>query len=216
MDLVETFGPVTGLAVRDVVVRVGAAQIGPVTFEVGSGNALLLVGSNGCGKSTLLDALCGLCHPTSGTVWLRGRNVTCWSTVNRMRGGLRRLLQYSPQPDPRLNVRDYFDVLLGPSRTSVRMSADHICARLNLAHHDTTSLTRLSYGTWRLVQLAAVLACAPCTALLDEPLAGIDDARAGIVIESMAAFLERGGSLVTTTHVLEPFASLTRRVITLS
>jgi lipopolysaccharide transport system ATP-binding protein len=44
-----------------------------VSFEIGRGESVALVGRNGCGKSTLLQMICGILRPTKGELWVKGR-----------------------------------------------------------------------------------------------------------------------------------------------
>src|SRR2546430_14100738 len=84
------------LATRNLGLDIGGAQIVvDVSLEVAEGELLGIIGPNGAGKTTLFNLLSGLYRPTSGTIELRGRDVTHEPTYRRTREGLRRTVQGS-------------------------------------------------------------------------------------------------------------------------
>ena len=74
------------LSVRDLGWRAGSVQvIERVTFDVGPGEFVALMGRNGAGKSTLIDLVSGLRTPAEGTVTLAGRALGDWTPAERAR-----------------------------------------------------------------------------------------------------------------------------------
>ena len=62
------------LEIRDLVVRYGEIEaVRGLSFSVGAGEVVTLLGSNGAGKSTTLKAISGLVRPAAGTILLEGR-----------------------------------------------------------------------------------------------------------------------------------------------
>ena len=62
------------LEIRDLVVRYGEIEaVRGLSFSVGAGEVVTLLGSNGAGKSTTLKAISGLVRPTAGTILLEGQ-----------------------------------------------------------------------------------------------------------------------------------------------
>lgn len=79
----------TLLEVRDLTVHHGQLRaVDGVSFQVARGEVLTMVGANGAGKSTLLRTIAGLHHQTSGTISLKGVNVTKLAPQRRVRMGI--------------------------------------------------------------------------------------------------------------------------------
>ena len=68
------------ISLRDVRVRYGEVEIlHGITFDVKRGETLVILGGSGSGKSTLLRALVGLEKPSSGEIWIKGKNIAAIS-----------------------------------------------------------------------------------------------------------------------------------------
>ena len=77
------------LKVDDIHVYYGAIHaIKGVSFEVGEGEIVALIGANGAGKSTILKTVSGLMHPRSGTITFCGENITHTDAYKMLRHGL--------------------------------------------------------------------------------------------------------------------------------
>src|SRR6201998_3427545 len=79
------------ISLRNVRVSYGEREIlHGITFDVNAGETLVILGGSGSGKSTLLRTLVGLERPSSGEIWLHGRNVTEISDaeMNEIRKGI--------------------------------------------------------------------------------------------------------------------------------
>jgi ABC-type branched-subunit amino acid transport system ATPase component len=181
---------VTGLRVRDVVVRFGGLlAVDAVSLAVDEGQAVGLIGPNGAGKTTTFNACSGLLRPTSGAVELFGHDVTGLNPAARARLGLGRTFQRMELYE-RLTVRENVAMgleaklaggrLLGSiiataaERRAVAEATDQALERCGITYLARRRAGVLPSGQRRLVELARALAGDFRLLLLDEPSSGLD------------------------------------------
>ncbi len=157
-----------------------------LTLEVGARHAL--IGPNGAGKTTLVGLLSGALVPDSGTVLLRGRDITRLSPEGRVKLGLVRTFQVNSLFRTLSVFQNVFLAAcerLGESRvmfrtaarqTEAAASAWRVLELLGLESHAAMRVAEVAYGRQRLVEIAIALVLEPKVLLLDEPAAGIPSA----------------------------------------
>jgi len=197
----------------------GDPVIKDVSFSVGEGELVGVVGPNGSGKTTLLRALCGLLDFDSGSVVVRGRDL-----ANMNRRDIARHLSFVPQlmePTPGFSVED--TVLLGRTpyidRFAFEDDKDYKVARWAigelkieaLADRDVSSL---SGGEFQRVAIARALAQEPKILLLDEPTSHLD-LRFQMRILRILKKLRESRSIIATFHDLNLASHFCRRIILL-
>ncbi|WP_327432384.1 ABC transporter ATP-binding protein [Streptomyces sp. NBC_01236] len=179
----------------------GNRALDSVAMTAEPGRITGLIGPNGAGKSTLFDVASGLRRPSSGRVFLDGRDITRLRPSERARRGLARTFQRL-ELFGRLSVRDNVRVAaeLGPERRRADRAVTEILARLGLTDIADTAPDALPTGVGRLVEVGRALAIRPQVLLLDEPAAGQD----GEETERFAALLRSlaadGTAVVLVEH----------------
>jgi cobalt/nickel transport system ATP-binding protein len=167
----------------------GRPVLEDVSFRLGAGERVALVGGNGAGKTTLLHIMVGLLKPQAGTVTAFGRERRKEADFAEVRARAGLLFQ---DPDDQLfcpTVGE--DVAFGPlnlgrSRAEARQLVAEALTRVGLAGFEDRVTHRLSGGEKRLVTLAAILAMQPDALLLDEPSNALDDAARARLIHILA------------------------------
>jgi cobalt/nickel transport system ATP-binding protein len=154
----------------------GNVALRGISFAVGDGERLALVGANGAGKSTTLLHLAGCLLPQAGSVRI-GDLILCRENLPQVRRSVGLLFQ---NPDDQLFMpRVFDDVAFGP--VNLGLPTDEVAARVMaaLAVVGATHLAqrpphRLSGGEKRAVAIASVLSMSPTVLLMDEPTASLD------------------------------------------
>ncbi len=214
MTVAATAGS-AGLAIRcDRVVLLYPSDEGDVAalrgidLEIAPGEALALLGPSGSGKSSLLAILAGLVMPSTGRVWLGGRDLGKMTgrELNRLRAtSVSLVLQ-----DPTHNLLPYASAIqnvefaqkLGASRSSEPLRpAASLLAAFGLGHLGHQPVATLSGGEQQRVAIAASVSLSPELLLLDEPTNQLDAHNRDRVLESLLAVnRELGTTVVCVTH----------------
>lgn len=186
-----------------------------ITFRVGVGERVAVLGANGAGKSTLLLHVNGLLTPAAGRVVVEGITVT----DETARGVRRRVGLVFQDPDDQLFLPTLLeDVAFGPMNDGLDAAAAERSARRQLAALGLEPVAgraahHLSGGEKRLAALATVLVSRPAVLVLDEPTAGLDARSRHRVVDLLR---ERDETLVLATHDLEVASALCDRAIVLA
>lgn len=193
----------------------GTRALADVSFEVGHGEMIAVVGANGAGKSTLLLHLNGLLSPSEGSVDIGGIPVTK-GTLAEIRRTVGMVFQ---DPDDQLFMPTVAeDVGFGPlnlglSPVDVAARVDDALARVDALHLKERPPFRLSGGEKRAVAIATVLAMEPSILVMDEPTSGLDPRSRRRVMTILASFRH---TRILATHDLDLAAQLCERTIVLS
>ncbi|MCE7002975.1 ABC transporter ATP-binding protein [Kibdelosporangium philippinense] len=156
-----------------------------VSLSVSDGARHALIGPNGAGKSTLFKLITGLLRSDGGRVELAGQDVTKASEVRRCRLGISQTLQHAslfPTMSAAENIvlavqRHEGKISWLPSRQrSVHERADSLLDQVGLTGRGSVTVSSLSHGERKQLEVALALACRPKLLLLDEPAAGMSAA----------------------------------------
>ena len=187
-----------------------------VSLELARGEAVGIVGPNGAGKTTLLNILSGAFAPDSGSVVLRGQDVTSKDAAARCRLGIGRTHQV-PRPFGGMTV--YENVLVGATAGArVRGSAasDLVlsvldrCALTHLANRRAESLGLLQR---KRLELARALAVNPVVLLLDEIGAGLTDAETAALVETISSLRDSGIAVLWIEHIVHVLLQVVGRLV---
>jgi putative ABC transport system ATP-binding protein len=191
-----------------------------VSLEIGTGEAVAIMGPSGSGKSTLLNLIAGLDRPTSGAVSVAGTRIdrtseTGAALFRRNRVGM--IFQFFNLLDD-LTVVDnvLLPAQLGGMRVAeARARADELLEMMGLASHRDAYPARLSGGERQRVAIARALVNRPALLLADEPTGALDSATGEEIGALLSGLHSAGLTLVLVTHNPDLAARYARRMIEL-
>ena len=214
----------TVLAVDGVATRFGSDVIHDgVSFAIGRGEVVALIGGSGTGKSVLLKEMIGLLRPTAGAVHLFGVDV--WHADETQMNGLRRRFGMLFQDGALFSSLSVAENIAVPFRENTALPeaivAELVCFKLSLVGlpPDTGRKmpAQLSGGMRKRVALARALALEPEILFLDEPTSGLDPIGARAFDALVRALSDSLGLTVfMVTHDLDTLLSIIDRAIALS
>jgi NitT/TauT family transport system ATP-binding protein len=180
---------------------------------VKKGEFLVLVGPSGCGKSTLLDILAGLAHPTSGAVYIDGKQVTGPALD---RGIVMQGYALFPWRTVRQNIEFGLEINKTPKGERKAIS-DRFITLVGLDGFADRFPHELSGGMKQRVAIARALAYDPEVLLMDEPFAAVDaQTRENLQDELLRIWEATGKTIIFVTHSIEEAAFLGDRVAVLT
>ncbi|MDA7418691.1 ABC transporter ATP-binding protein [Xenophilus arseniciresistens] len=181
-----------------------------VSFEVKSGEFVVLLGPSGCGKSTLLYMLAGLERATRGALLSDGVPITGPSPE---RGMIFQEAALFPWLDIRDNVA-YGLALQGVPRAQRERRAMELLARVGLNGFELKRPSQLSGGMRQRAAMARALALQPKVLMMDEPFAALDiQTRAKMQAYLLQLWRESGASVLLVTHSIEEAIGLADRIV---
>jgi len=177
-----------------------------VDLEIRRGDFLAMRGASGAGKSTLLHCLGGLDTPTTGEVWLEGRNLACLSRGelakirNREVGYIFQAYYLLPELDALENVCLPARMAREPASKAADRGRE-LLERVGLKERIEHKPYELSGGEQQRVAIARALINDPELILADEPTGNLDSHTGEEIIELLLSIrAEKQTTLVIATH----------------
>src|SRR5215212_282156 len=186
-----------------------------VSFDVGVGEALVLLGASGSGKTTILRIIAGLEHPDSGRVILHGKDVTDMPARERGVGVIFQSYALFPHMTVEKNI-GYGMRIRGVSRKERKEKVARLLELVHLEEHRRKLPSQLSGGQQQRVAIARTLAYEPQMLLFDEPFGALDaQIRVRLRREIRALLREVNVPAVFITHDQEEALELGDRIAVL-
>jgi len=203
------------IRVEHLVRRYGAnTAVDDVSFSVGRGEVVGLLGHNGAGKTTIMKMIAGFLEPTSGTIAVDGLEIGPDTRAIQARIG------YLPENCPlwpEMTVIDYLEYQAGlhgvPAARRTRAVARAI-ARTALKERAAWPIQSLSRGYRQRVGVAQALLHSPEIIILDEPTNGLDPTQ----IRQMRGLIREladSATVIVSTHILQEVQAVCGRVLIL-
>lgn len=181
--------------------------------EFRAGELTLLMGNNGAGKSTLLKLVCAVLQPSMGSIHIQGREHQKESL------GLFSNIFYAPQniADMCVGISPAMDMQVWKyALPQVLTDAKLIDLSTTFGEIWDNPYHRLSQGEARQCALSILPFLHERFWVLDEPLTGLDDKAAAVILKSLREHIELGQGALIVTHDPKPYQSMNPRQVELS
>ena len=205
----------TALQITGLNKNFGALQVASdINFTLQQGARHALIGPNGAGKTTFVNLVTGALAPSSGKIFLVGKDITGLGQAQRSQSGLVRTFQIN-QLFPNLTVLENIALAVAekqsdksslwrPLASSRRVidEAIELLATLKLQDEALKPVQELAYGQQRLIEIALALALKPKVLILDEPVAGVSAAETSVILEVLGE-LDQTISVLIIEHDMD-------------
>ncbi len=172
-----------------------------VNFSLNEGKFVVILGPSGAGKSTLLNLLGGLDSPTSGKIYVEGKDISALSNneLAEYRAATVGFVFQFYNLVPTLTVKE--NVALVKEIASDALSSEEMIAEVGLSNHLNNFPSELSGGEQQRVSIARALAKNPKILLCDEPTGALDS-ETGVMVLKLLLSMARsyGKTIVIVTH----------------
>lgn len=193
----------------------GQQTLRDVSFSIGKGEMVSIVGRNGAGKSTLSKLICGFETPDAGEIFLNGKPLA-EENIRRRAQHIGYVMQNPNQMISKTMIYD--EVALGLQRSGlteeqIREKVEATLRVCGLYPFRNWPISALSFGQKKRVTIASVLVLDPELILLDEPTAGQDFRHYTDIMEFLRGLNARGVTVVMITHDMHLMLEYTRRAL---
>ena len=183
-----------------------------ITFDVHKGEVFGLLGPNGAGKTTTIKLLLGLLEPLEGEISIFGLNPEREEIQMKKNVGY---VSEEPMIFKSLTPKDLFNFIasirqLDPKEATKRV--EEYSESLGTKEYYNQIIASLSHGNKQKIQIISSILHEPDLLILDEPISGLDAKSVRVVKEILDIHIEKGGSVLFSTHIMEVAEDLCDRI----
>lgn len=208
----------------------GIQAVSDYTLSLGNNELMGLIGPNGAGKTTVFNMLSGILNPSSGRIFLDGKDITSFSPSQTAKAGIARTFQ-NIRLFKDLSVLDNIKVafhmhqgrnLLSTlchtakfrqSENLIEREARGFAEMMGLTDFLYEPASNLPYGDQRRMEIARALAARPKILLLDEPAAGMNNQETADLMDTIRKIhADRNISILIVEHDMHMVMNLCQRI----
>ena len=192
----------------------GQSTLHDISFTIGKGEMVSIVGRNGAGKSTLAKLICGFETPEQGQVLLDGRDLA-QDNIRRRAQHIGYVMQNPNQMISKTMIFEEVALALQGSdmtQEQIRQRVEDTLKVCGLYPFRNWPISALSFGQKKRVTIASVLVQQPELIILDEPTVGLDPAQM-IEIRNLIHDLGETHTVILSSHILSEVQTICDRVL---
>ncbi len=203
----------------------GIVAANNINVDVAPGEIVGIIGANGAGKTVFVNMITGYLKPSSGTIEFNGKDITGIEPRDATHEGVCRSFQIS-QVFMTMTVRENLLIALAIARESgsamlrpvdhpdLTDECDRLMAVYKIDQYANSTVSTLSQGVRKLLDIAMAVVSNPKVLLLDEPTSGVSvEEKFGIMDIVMAALKEKGTAVLFVEHDMEIVERYVHRVL---
>jgi ABC-2 type transport system ATP-binding protein len=183
-----------------------------IDLQVPTGQLFGFLGPNGAGKTTTLRMIAGILRPTAGRIFLAGVDLLAEPMRAKARLGF---IPDRPFVYDKLTGGEFLRFvagLYGQDGATVERRIDELLHLFELTQWKDELVESYSHGMRQKLIISSALIHRPELIVVDEPMVGLDPRGARLLKDIFRAFVERGGTVLMSTHTLEVAQAMCDRV----
>jgi ABC-2 type transport system ATP-binding protein len=183
-----------------------------IDLHVPRGELFGFLGPNGAGKTTTLRMIAGILRPTAGRIWLGGDDLISDPMAAKRRLGF---IPDRPFVYEKLTGAEFLRFvagLYGQDGTAVERRIDELFDLFELSVWKNELVESYSHGMRQKLIISSALIHKPECIVVDEPMVGLDPKGARLLKDIFRAFVDRGGTVLMSTHTLEVAQAMCDRI----
>jgi branched-chain amino acid transport system ATP-binding protein len=206
------------LEVKGLIKRFGGlTALNNLSFSVGKGEIMGIVGPNGSGKTTAFNLITGFIKPDSGNVVLKGQEITNLKPHAIVRKGVARTFQVA-RVFRHLSVYENIKaakLFKAKKGKNIDEEIAQVLSQVGLMGRETEEAINLPIGDLKRLEIGKALATEPEVLLLDEPFSGLSHLEVNEIASLLRDLIEAGMTVVIVEHVLRELKKLAEEIIVL-
>jgi ABC-2 type transport system ATP-binding protein len=183
-----------------------------IDLSVRRGELFGLLGPNGAGKTTTLRMIAGILQPTAGTIAIGGVSLADNPVAAKSRLGF---IPDRPFIYEKLTGTEFLRFvagLYGQGGDEIDRRGEELLALFDLVDWKDELVESYSHGMRQKLIIASAFVHRPEVIVVDEPMVGLDPKAARLLKDLFRAYVERGNTIVMSTHTLEVAETLCDRI----
>jgi ABC-2 type transport system ATP-binding protein len=183
-----------------------------IDLTVGRGELFGLLGPNGAGKTTTLRMIAGILQPTAGTILIGGVSLARDPVAAKSKLGF---IPDRPFIYEKLTGTEFLQFvagLYGQGGSEIDRRGEELLALFDLLDWKDELVESYSHGMRQKLIIASAFVHRPEVIVVDEPMVGLDPKAARLLKDLFRAYVDRGNTIVMSTHTLEVAETLCDRV----